>query len=95
MAQNYSLQLNSYNKTHSNRKKSQKKGMVGPYRCFPCELEEETISYVLEVFPFASTMWDQGAFIFRIYDSVRKNMDQTLIEWTNNPFHNPILNRLW
>ena len=60
--------------------------MVRPYRCYMYELEEQTINHLLDAFLFTSNMWDQGALKFIRLDRVRKNPDQTLIEWTNNPF---------
>ena len=69
--------------------------MVGPYQYCMCELEEETISHVLDAYMFASNMWYQGASKFQRSDQVRKHFDHTIIEWTSNPFRNPIMNRLW
>ena len=94
VAQNYYIQSARDKKPNFNKRKPQKRGVVGPYRCFLCELVEETINHLLDSCTFASTIWDQGVLIFRRFDWVRQNSDRTLTEWTNNPFQNPILNRL-
>ena len=62
------------------RENIKKRGMVGPYRCFLCEHEEETIIHLLYSRAFTTNIWDQGAMKFKRYDRVKQNLDQMLIE---------------
>ena len=72
-----------------------KRGMVGPYRCFLCELEDETTSHLLDTCNFTSAIWDRGVELFWRSDRIRQHPNVTISEWTSKPFTNPILNQLW
>ena len=72
--------------------------MAGPYRCFLCELEDETMEHLLDTCKFVSSIWDSGADIFHHFDLVRQNPTSTLfaccLHGLANPFKIPF-NRLW
>ena len=72
-----------------------KRGMVGPYRCFLCELEDETTIHLLDTCNFISTICDRGEEFFWRYDRIRQHLDKTIIKWTSNTSTNPVLNQLW
>jgi len=72
-----------------------RRGMIGPSRCVLCNNAEETMSHLLDGCPFTSDLWDKGAQLFRRTDRKRGQPDSTILQWGEDPFSNPILNRLW
>jgi len=72
-----------------------KRGMQGPSWCVMCGKEEETLDHLLDTCDLASSLWDKGAQLFRRTDRQRGTPDKTIQHWEEEPFSNPILNRLW
>ena len=53
------------------------------------------MNHLLDSCEFASSLWDKGAQLFRRSDRKRGTPDLSIQQWGEEPFSNPILNRLW
>ena len=53
------------------------------------------MNHLLDTCEFASSLWDKGAQLFRRSDRRRGTPDISIQQWGEEPFSNPILNRLW
>ena len=53
------------------------------------------MGHLLDSCHYTSELWDKGANLFRRSDRRRGQPDSTIQQWGENPFSNPILNRLW
>ena len=72
-----------------------KRGIIGPSQCCLCLHAEDTMGHILDSCPFAASIWDRGAMMFRRSDRVRGLPSQTIKDWNQRAFSNPILNTIW
>eukprot|EP00253_Pinus_taeda_P035229 PITA_35229 len=72
-----------------------KRGVASPSRCQPCELQEETMEHLLNLYPFTSTLWNWMASIFRQTDRDIGSITSTLKNWRKNFSVNEIINNAW
>jgi len=70
-----------------------KKGFIGPYKCYLCGSQEETLDHLLNLFSFTSTMWEWVASIFRHTDRDRFNISNTLKNCRKNFSRNEIISK--
>ena len=60
-----------------------------------CHQAEETMSHLLDIFPFAATIWDKRAMMFKRSDRIRGQPPQTIRDWYSQAFKNPIIRAIW
>lgn len=53
------------------------------------------MAHLLDDCAFTSELWDKGAHLFRRSDRKRGQPESSIHQWGEDPFSNPILNRLW
>jgi ribonuclease HI len=72
-----------------------KRGFTGPSICTLCGKAEETMNHLLNTCHYTAQVWDQVAIIMRTSDRLRDSVIETLINWRDQPFSSPYLNRVW
>jgi exonuclease III len=72
-----------------------KRGFIGPSICTLCGQAEETMNHLLNTCHYTAQVWDQVAITMRTSDRLRDSIIETLINWRDQPFSSPYLNRVW
>ena len=70
-------------------------GIVGPSQCCLCLQAEDTMGHIMDIFPFAESIWDKGAMMFRRSDRIHGLPSQTIRDWNQCAFTSPILRTIW
>jgi hypothetical protein len=73
----------------------QKKGFIGPSCCVLCLQHEETKEHLFNGCHYSQKVWDYGAQLMRKSSRNRGSTNDTIENWNNISFNNPILNHIW
>lgn len=73
----------------------QKRGFEGPGYCCLCGQPPETIQQLLIRCAFSTHLWNEAAKNFQRTNLDQDSITKTLENWTQYPYHNNILNRIW
>jgi ribonuclease HI len=72
-----------------------KRGFIGPSMCALCSLQEESKEHLFNGCQYSQKIWDYGAQIMRKSQRNRSSINDTIENWNNISFTNPILNLIW
>jgi hypothetical protein len=72
-----------------------KRGFTGPSICTLCGKAEETLNHLLNTCPYTTQVWDQVAISMRTSDRLRDSVIETILNWRDQAFGSPYLNRVW
>jgi hypothetical protein len=68
---------------------------LDPLYALLCGEAEETLNHLLNTCPYTAQVWDQVAIIMRTSNQLRDSVIETLLNWRDQDFSSPYLNRVW
>eukprot|EP00253_Pinus_taeda_P002816 PITA_02816 len=72
-----------------------KRSFSGPSICPNCKQAEETANHLLQMCPWGRKLWGKAIFQCQRDDRVQGDLNATLRNWNQAPYHSKLLNSLW
>eukprot|EP00253_Pinus_taeda_P016878 PITA_16878 len=73
----------------------QKKGFIGPSRCYLCNSEGETRNHLLINCPFAKTLWINTKRTFGKPENAPREFNEVAFQWNKEIFQCKVVKRAW